>query len=342
MKFDDVVLESIELDTPDEIWSSDWIERQVETVYNKHKVSVGRLELMTGIKERRVYPDSFLPSHFAAQVGEKVLKKSTVSKSKVGLLIHGGVCRDRLEPATAAYVHGALGLEKSVQFFDLSNACLGFINGMTMAASMIQNKLIEAALIVTSENSRQLIENTIRQINETIPDRKLLKKYFANFTIGSGSVACVLCHKNLAPDAPRLIGGVFKADSSHNHLCEGGSNGLADQMLTDSEALLKAGIALAKESWRAFEDSIGWSNREIDHFICHQVGKMHQKALYEGLNLDMSKDFSTYETLGNTGSAALPVTLAQAFKEGILKSGEKTCLLGIGSGLSSIIMGIET
>ena len=342
IKFENVVLESIRLDLPEEIWTSEAIEQRMEAVYGRFKLSVGRLELMTGIRERRVWGNDFLPSREAANVARKLLSRNTLETDLIGLLIHSGVCRDRLEPATAAYVHQLLGLPSTVQFMDVSNACLGFLNGMLIAASMIETRMIRAALIVTAENSRSLIENTVEAVLQPGMSRREMKKYFANLTIGSGAVAALLCHKRYAPQAPRIIGGVVRSDSSHNHLCEGGSNGYGHEMLTDSEALLHAGINLAKAAWDDFKQLLNWNDEHVDRYLCHQVGKMHQNALYEGLEIDRSKDYSTYATLGNMGSAALPGTLAQAFQNKIVSKGEKLALLGIGSGLSSVMLGIES
>lgn len=341
MKFRNVVLESIHLHLPETIWTSEAIERRVESVYRKFRVSVGRLELMTGIRERRVWGSDFLPSLEASRAAAKLLDSSCIRREQVQLLVHCGVCRDKLEPATAAYVHGLLGLGREVQFMDVSNACLGFLNAMTLAAAMIESGHIECALLVTAETSRELIENTLRAIEQPDLTRQRMKQYFANLTIGSGAVAALLTHRRHAPDAPRLVGAVTGADSSHNTLCEGGSKQGAHEMLTDSEALLHAGIALAKENWAQFQATVGWSDTQVDHYVCHQVGKMHQSALYDALQIDKLKDYSSYPTLGNMGSAALPGTLAQAWSEGVFRPGDKVALLGIGSGISSVMMGLE-
>ena len=68
---------------------------------------------------------------------------------------------------------------------------------------------------------------------------------------------------------------------------------------------------------------------------------MHRRKLYETLGLDLAKDFSTFETLGNMGSVSLPATLAIAAQEGRVKQGDRVSLLGIGSGLNSLMLGLE-
>jgi 3-oxoacyl-[acyl-carrier-protein] synthase-3 len=109
-------------------------------------------------------------------------------------------------------------------------------------------------------------------------------------------------------------------------------------MQTDSEQLLVAGVALAEETWRDFTAEQG---ADFNRFICHQVGSAHRRKLYETLGLDLALDFSTFETLGNTGSVALPATLAAAVKAGAIREGDRVGLLGIGSGLNCLMLALE-
>jgi len=109
-------------------------------------------------------------------------------------------------------------------------------------------------------------------------------------------------------------------------------------MQTDSEQLLLAGVALARETWTDFTAEQGGG---FDRFICHQVGSTHRRKLYEALDLDLAKDFSTFETLGNTGSVALPATLAAAVEAGAVRPGDRVGLLGIGSGLNCLMLALE-
>jgi 3-oxoacyl-[acyl-carrier-protein] synthase-3 len=84
-----------------------------------------------------------------------------------------------------------------------------------------------------------------------------------------------------------------------------------------------------------------WSNADIEKVFTHQVGKAHRALLMKSLGLDPDLDFPTVERFGNTGAAALPMALALGIEDGALISGEKAALLGIGSGLNSLMFGLE-
>jgi 3-oxoacyl-[acyl-carrier-protein] synthase-3 len=270
-----------------------------------------------------------------------VLQKSALRAEQVELFIHAAVSRDMLEPATAAFAHRKIGLPGTAQIFDVSNACLGFLNSLTLAASMIEAGQIKCAMIAAGEQGRPLVDQTLRTLVERPLSRNEIKPYFANLTIGSGAVAAIVCHRSLVKKgaAHRLLGGVARAATQHSELCQGDTYGAESlAMQTDSEQLLLAGVALARETWDEFFVEHG---ANFERFICHQVGSVHRRKLYETLGLNLAKDFSTFETLGNTGSVALPATLAKAVEAGAVREGDRVGLLGIGSGLNCLMLALE-
>ena len=112
-------------------------------------------------------------------------------------------------------------------------------------------------------------------------------------------------------------------------------------MVTDSVAVLKNGVALGQQTWKAFLDTMNWNAASVDKVICHQVGSQHQQSFLKLTGLPRGKDYTTFRFLGNMGTAALPVTAAIAEERGVLKPGERVGLLGIGSGLNCMMMGVQ-
>lgn len=340
MKFENVCIEALAVALPDEVWTSAEIEHRLGPLYERLRLPAGRLELMTGIRERRMWPAGTRPSDASAAAGRAVLAKSSLPAGQVELFIHAAVSRDMLEPATASFAHQKIGLPATTQIFDVSNACLGFLNALTIAAGMIEAGQIRCAMVVAGENGRPLVEQTLQTLLESPLTRNEIKPYFANLTIGSGAVGAIVCHRSLVKGrARRLLGGVARAATRHSTLCQGDTHGSeALAMQTDSEQLLIAGVALAKDTWSDFSAAHGAT---FDRFICHQVGSVHRRKLYETLGLDLTRDFSTFETLGNTGSVALPATLAAAIAAGAVRDGQRVALLGIGSGLNCLMLALE-
>lgn len=343
MQFRRTVLTGLVAELPPEVWSSADLEKKLEPLYTRLRLPEGRLELMTGIRERRFWPQAVRPSWASATAGRKAMAEAGVGPADIDLLIHTSVCRDRLEPSTAAYVHGLLRLGPQAQILDVSNACLGFLNATALAAGMVESGQIRRALVCSGEDGRPLVENTIKLLNENLAlTRDGIKPYFANLTIGAGAAAAVIARDDLVRTPTfRLLGGAAETDSSANQLCEGDTASEALEMRTDSEALLHAGVGLAQRCWGRFKTTTGWTEATPQRVITHQVGRRHSLMLFEKLGLDPAKDYQTFDRLGNVGSVSLPATLALARQEGRVKPGDQVALLGIGSGLASLMLAAE-
>ncbi len=342
MRFAHVRIEGLAHVLPPEVVTSEELERRLAPVYERLRLRTGRLELMSGIRERRFFPDGMPPSEAAAAAGERALAAAAFDRARVGCLVHAAVCRDFLEPATASVVHRRLELPPECQVFDLSNACLGVANGMAVVGGMIERGEIEAGLVVAAESGRALVEETIADaLADEALDRERFKRAFASLTIGAGAAAVLLARADGRPGR-RLLGGVARADSSHLELCQGDADGPAGPLMsTDSEALLQAGNALAARTYGAFLDELGWRRVDVDRCVTHQVGSAHRRLLLQTLELDPAIDFPTAPTLGNAGSASLPLSLSMAVEAGHVRAGHRVALLGIGSGLNCMMLGAE-
>ena len=346
MRYQNVCLEAVVCVLPETVVTSAAIEERLQPLYERLKLPEGRLELISGIRERRIWLPGTRPSQVAAAAGRQALDKAGMAPEQIGAVFHCSVCRDFMEPATATVVHQLLGLPAGALNFDISNACLGVMSGMVVLANLIESGQVEAGMVVSGENSRALMEGTINELlTNTSLTRQQIKGHFASLTIGSAAAAVVLTHRSASRTGHRLLGGGHWSNTRFNTLCQGGSEGGAPagelQMQTDSELLLREGIAVAARTWENARQNLGWNNATANLYCCHQVGRTHRDLLFQTLGLDPAKDFSTFETLGNCGSASWPATLAIAEAEGRLQPGMNIGLLGIGSGINSMMLGVE-
>ena len=346
MRYEHVCIESLAHELPPHVVTSDDIEQQLAPVYERLGLPFGRLELMTGIRERRIWPVGTRPSGPSITTANQMLDKIGFDRRHIGCLIHASVCRDFLEPATASVVHDGLGLSSACWTFDISNACLGLLNGLTQIAALIESGAIKAGIVVGTENSRSLLEQTVKYLNGNSElTRQTIKTALASLTIGSASCAMLLVHESLSESGAAILTSVARCHSLHNDLCRSDhdSAGTAMQPLmdTDAEQLLHAGIAAGMDTFGPFLTESQWSTEDLDATICHQVGGRHRAAMLESLGLSMERDTATFPWMGNTGSVALPTALAAAAAWGRVQSMHRVGLLGIGSGINCVMVGSE-
>jgi len=330
MQFKNVVIQSLAaIDAPIEMTSAE-IGDRLRPAMDRLGLRPGLIEEISGIKTRRFWNNGTQPSDAATLAAKKAFDDAGIDKDKIGVLINTSVCKDFLEPSTACLVHGNLGLHERCLNFDIGNACLAFLNGMDVAARMIERGEVDYALIVDAESSRPITEATIERLLQPGVKEEQFRAEFASLTLGSGSAAMVLCRRELAPDGHSYLGSVTRAATQFNRLCYG----QMDRMVTDTRVLLTEGLKLATKTFSAAREKLGWMVSELDQFIIHQVSKAHTDSLMKLLGLDPDKIHRIYPDLGNIGPAAVPIALAKAVQMGKIKRGDRVALLGIGSGLN--------
>ena len=291
------------------------------------------LEGITGIRARRFWPRDTRPSAAATLAGQRVLSVTGIAPADIGVLVSTSVSKDYVEPAVACFVHHALGLSETCINFDLSNACLAFLNGMDVVAQMIERGQIEMGMVVVGENSRPVVEATVRRLAAPDTDGTRLREQLATLTLGSGAAAMILSHARSAPAGHAYLGTVSLADTSHHDLCLG----RAHEGITNTQSLLVNGVALAKRTWERAVTELGWSLDSVDLFALHQVSGPHTAELARAVGFDVARAHPIYPEQGNIGPASVPIVLADAEDAGLLNAGDRVILGGIGSGLNCTV-----
>ena len=381
MHYRRVYLESIGYELPPVVVSTAELEKRLKPFYDQHRLGFGQLELLTGINERRWWQPGHRLSQGAATAGRHALAKADFDPKNVDILIYAGVCREQYEPATACAVASELGISSGATMYDLSNACLGVLNGVVEVANRIELGQCRSGLVVSCESAREINEIAIDQVNSA-KSVDVFRSSLATFTGGSGAVAVLVTGDDLATGRRRLVGGAAQNAPEHHDLCKWGVRSLLpgavgrmiDQkvppllehvlgtqagalvrqgiergmrhvmmpfMETHAGEVLKHGVELGTRTWANFLAKMGWDAADIDKVICHQVGAGHRDAIMKGFGLANHQDYSTFPYLGNVGTVSLPVTAAIAEERGFLTPGDRVGFLGIGSGLNCLMLGLE-
>ncbi len=330
MLFKKVVIQSLAAVEPPIRVSSQEIVQRLKPTMERLGMRPNLLEELTGILERKVWKAGTKPSDAATMAAEKAIEQSGVDRSKIGVIINTSVCRDYLEPSTACIVHNNLGLADHCVNFDVGNACLAFMNGMDIAARMIERGDIQHALIVDGETSGPITEATIERMLSDEFTEDQFRAQFASLTLGSGAAAMVMSNAKLGGHDHRYTGCVTRAAAEFNQLCKG----QMEWMETDTRVLLKAGRKLGKKTYAAAVEAMGWKVDLLDHVVIHQVSKVHTESVIDLLGLDPGKVHKIFPEQGNIGPAGVPIALANAVSLGKVNRGDRVALMGIGSGLN--------
>jgi len=330
MPFENVAIAGLaHIDAPCTLTSQE-INERLKPTFKRLRIRSDMLGDVAGIHARRLWDQDLCVADIATLAGQKALDDAQINAGQVGLLISTSVSRDYLEPSTASMVSGNLGISDNCISFDIANACLAFINGMDVAARMIERGDIDYALIVDGETSNQIYEKTLERMSSPEITATQFRNELAALTTGSGAAAMVLARAELVPEAPRYKGGVTRAANQWNQLCVASP----ERMVTDTRMLLIEGINLAKKTFEAARLLLGWAVSEIDQFVIHQISQPHTKAFIKSFGIDPNKVMTIFDEHGNIGPASVPIVLSKLRQLGKLKKGDRVALVGIGSGIN--------
>ena len=298
------ILSVVAVDAP-EVVTSEYFDERLAPTLQRLGVRPGMLQQLAGIEERRWWPPEVSFSDAAAQAGARALVEAGIAPGAdraadrhVGVPRAPGALRSRGGPQPA------LGLPSSCLNFDLSNACLGFVNGMQLAAMMIDSGQIEYALIVDGEGSRTVQEHTLDRLlsQDTTAAGPVLRLRHAHPRVRRGGHGPGPCRS--ASGGAR----VRRRRRPRRHRAQRAVPGRHGAVVTDSKGLLLAGLDVAEATWKDAGADFDWT--DVQHYVMHQVSTVHCGAMIQRLRPGADLVPLTFPTRGNIGPAAIPITLA--------------------------------
>jgi 3-oxoacyl-[acyl-carrier-protein] synthase-3 len=265
---------------------------------------------------------------YAVSAAQQCLERNGASADEVDLVINASIARQYFEPATAMEIACKLGIKRT-HAFDLTAACVGHLEAIQAAAGYFAlHEEYRTALICTSELFRHYVSYDVQQVKEL---------YFksAGLTVGNAA-ACIMLRR-----APWPNGGIrlLKVDTytapDHWHLCQAPIDGA---FMSSSVELMR--LSKLIPPWlRSRLDSLGWTPRDVAHYVLHQPSENMIRKLLEDLDADPDRGVYTHALYGNTASASVGVTLHRLLEEREVKPGDKLVLGSAAAGFSMVFVG---
>jgi len=266
-----------------------------------------------GIKERRFADDKTCASDLCFAAAEKLFSEMNIDRSEIDLLIFVSQTPDYRMPATSIVLQDRLKLPTSTIAFDVNLGCSGFIYGMAIAYSMIQQNHFRKVLLLDGETRSKVYSSKDRQVA---------------FLFGDGGVAAIIekqpkfedSHFSLNSDGSRydlilIKAGGYRYPSSAETVKEK----VVDEYgnIRSDEHGYMNGADVFNFLIREVPKDIKWLLEksftpmdEIDYFVFHQANYFMNNYLIKKLKLDKNKVPMSIEKFGNTSSVSIPLTIA--------------------------------
>lgn len=280
----------------------------------------------TGIIERRMINTGQQPSDLASLASESALRDAGAKADEIDLIIYTGITRDCEEPSTAHFVQNRLEAVNAA-CMDVSNACLGFMTGLSIADAYISRGAINTALICAGECQSNTMKDFMGLLTRT-KDKDEFKRTFGVLTVGDAGGAMIVRPSD-KPDAGwKWLN--FLSNGSHAPLCyfKRDTSGVEGAMLM--KEISREIVSMHAEQIAHTYQSIGWPSSSVEKLYCHQVGKKPHDHLAKVAQVDADRAPVTYKDFGNLTSATMPVNMYLNRPE----RDERIMFMGTGSGLT--------
>lgn len=279
-----------------------------------------------GIEELRVAEPGQEPSHLATLASESALRDAGVTADEIDLLVYTGITRDCEEPSTAHFVQTQLGATNAF-CMDVSNACLGFMTGLSIADTYISSGAAKTVMVCTGECQSNTMKEFLGLL-KTTQNKEQFKKTFGVLTVGDAGGAMVI-RSSCATDAGwKWL--KFHSNGAKARLCylKLSTSGVEGEMIMQEISSEVVGMHAAQ--LQHTYESTNWSPNSIDRLYCHQVGKRPHKQLAQLAEIELDRAPITYRYFGNLTSASIPVNMYLSRPE----RGKRLLFFGSGSGLT--------
>ncbi len=275
----------------------------------------------TGIRERRVAAQSQAMSDLALPAAAAALADSGVDPKDIDLIVVATVTPDMIFPATAALVAEAIGA-KDAAAYDLSAGCTGFMYALAQAHASVAAGLAHKALVIGGDILTRTLDWT---------DRSTL----VLFGDGAGAVMLEAAEKQgflgFELGADGAGAGELYVPGSGSRLSES-ANG--SYLTMNGREVFKFATRVLVSSAENVLAACDLTVEDVDVYVPHQANVRIINHAVEKLGFAKEKVVVNVDRYGNTSSGSIPLALADAAADGMLRPGSLVLMTGMGAGLT--------
>lgn len=294
--------------------------------------TVEKIVEKVGVKQRHIAGDEKI-SDMAVMASEKLFSENPdIDRKSVDFVIVCTQSPDYFLPSTACLVQTRLGLTTKCGAFDFNLGCSGYEYGLAVAKGFIEAGIAKNILFITSEaynkhlHPRDKGNRTI--FGDAATATLVSDKGFAEIgefvlgTDGSGAENLIvktggMAHPEKADDL------VFDEDGNPHS---------SDYLYMNGGEIFSFTLLTVPKMVRQTLEKNGLTKDDVDLYVFHQANKFMLNHLRKKLKIEEDRFFINMENIGNTVSSTVPIALADAKEQGILKG--NVLIAGFGVGLS--------
>jgi 3-oxoacyl-[acyl-carrier-protein] synthase-3 len=288
-----------------------------------------------GIRYRRVAEQGVTASDLCLAAAEKLLTDLKWNRDEIKVLVFVTQTPDYHIPNTSSILQDKMQLPKSCLAFDVNLGCSGYVYGLSIIGSILQNIVGGKGLLLVGDISTQTISMQDKSTAPLFSDAGTATalEYAPGKTM----------HFNLQTDGKEFDDIIIPDGGYRNRVTENSFvvKEYDKGILRNNLAMKLDGIKIFNFALREITPNIntllkekGIDKEAVDYFVFHQANLLMLESVRKKLQVAAEKvPYSLYD-YGNTSSATVPLTMIVKLREKLVTQKLKLLLSGFGVGLS--------
>lgn len=290
----------------------------------------------TGIKSHRVAPSNITTCDLCYESAKKLITELQWNKDEIDALIFVSQTPDYVLPPTSCILQEKLELSQNCYTLDVSLGCSGWVYGLSVITSLMQNGTIKKGLLLVGDIISKLCSKEDKSTYPLFGD--------------AGSATALVYNQNASPfyfnlhtDGTGYNSIIVKDGGYRNPVSESSlrsklvSEGIERNSLNlelDGMNVFSFGITKVPKCINELVEHFNLDKEKTDLFVFHQANKFMNEKICKKLKLDKEKTPLSLDDFANTSCASIPLTLVTRCQENLKNTSQSLIACGFGVGLS--------
>lgn len=290
----------------------------------------------TGIESRRKASQSVCSSDLCVIAAEKLIGELQWNKEEIDAIVFVTQTPDYITPATSCVIQERLGLNEDCYTLDISLGCSGWVYGLSVVASLLQNGCMKKALLLAGDTVLKFCSEADKSTYPLFGDAGTATAL--EYEIDANGLQFSFNTDGKGYDAIVIEDGAYRNPVTKTSfaMVDKGNGIIANrlQLKLDGMNVFSFGISKAPSSVKGLIEKFELDKEVIDYFLFHQANLFMNEKIRKKLKLTSAKTPYCLKDFGNTSCASIPLTMVSQIASELKNKSLKHIACGFGVGLS--------
>ena len=277
----------------------------------------------TGIERRYFAAPNEYTSDMCVKAAQNLLSNYNQDLSEVDFIIVATTTPDQVVPSVASQVQSRLRIPNAGAL-DISCACSGFCNGITLAKGLLASGSHKKILVFGADTLSKVTDFTDRSTCILFGD----------------AAGAVIVEASIENSLLNTITGT-NGDYGKDLYLTNQPAPINDKEVISNNKLHQNGRAVYKWAVQTLVTNLGalvkknnLSLDDIDFFLPHSANYRLLETVFREVNIPMTKCLDSVRLYGNTSAASIPLAWYNGIKENKIQMNDMLMLMGFGGGFT--------